>query len=167
MVRNIAVMCPDLVIVVEGVKAWKYLWETKLLAEEALLAGCHAFLVIPPPFQRNCGIHGAKCLNRTDLLQAKWTGRHKYGLRGTAAGKRVMTSSGPGISLKQEGISFLAELNADLIVNISQVPSLGGIQPAQSDYFQAPSRRRPWRLPHNRGTIWSARNDGFCHKPLR
>jgi len=57
-----------------------------------------------------------------------------------AAGKRVMTSSsGPGISLKQEGISYLAsaELPA-VIVNMSRGgPGLGNIQPSQSDYFQA------------------------------
>ncbi|RMG59512.1 MAG: 3-methyl-2-oxobutanoate dehydrogenase subunit beta, partial [Deltaproteobacteria bacterium] len=60
---------------------------------------------------------------------------------GTAAtGKRVMTSSsGPGISLMQEGLSYMAgmELPA-LIVNISRSgPGLGGINPSQGDYFQA------------------------------
>ena len=60
---------------------------------------------------------------------------------GTAAtGKRVMTSSsGPGISLMQEGISYMAgsELPA-VIVNISRSgPGLGGIAPSQGDYFQA------------------------------
>ena len=53
---------------------------------------------------------------------------------------RVMTSSSsPGISLKQEGISYIAGSNLPcLIVNIVRGgPGLGGIQPAQSDYFQA------------------------------
>ncbi len=57
-----------------------------------------------------------------------------------ATGARVMTAtSGPGMSLKQEGISFLAEAELPcLLVNISRGgPGLGGIQPAQSDYFQA------------------------------
>jgi 2-oxoglutarate ferredoxin oxidoreductase subunit alpha len=58
----------------------------------------------------------------------------------SAAGKRVMTSSsGPGISLMQEGISYLigSELPA-VIVNISRSgPGLGGIAPSQGDYFQA------------------------------
>ena len=51
----------------------------------------------------------------------------------------MTASSGPGISLKSEGISFLAEAELPcLIVNISRGgPGLGGIQPAQSDYFQA------------------------------
>ncbi|MGI6587319.1 MAG: 3-methyl-2-oxobutanoate dehydrogenase subunit VorB [Peptococcia bacterium] len=57
-----------------------------------------------------------------------------------ATGARAMTSSSsPGISLKQEGISYLAgsELPC-LIVNIMRGgPGLGGIQPSQSDYFQA------------------------------
>lgn len=62
-------------------------------------------------------------------------------LLGTAAtGKRVMTSSsGPGISLMQEGISYMAgsELPA-VIVNIARSgPGLGGIAPSQGDYFQA------------------------------
>lgn len=56
------------------------------------------------------------------------------------AGVRAMTSSsGPGISLKQEGISYLAgaELPA-VIVNIMRGgPGLGNISPSQSDYFQA------------------------------
>ena len=58
---------------------------------------------------------------------------------GAATGKKVMTSSSsPGISLMQEGISYLAgaELPA-LIVNVSRGgPGLGTIQPSQADYFQ-------------------------------
>lgn len=58
----------------------------------------------------------------------------------SASGARVMTaSSGPGLSLKQEGISYLcgAELPC-VVVNVQRGgPGLGGIQPSQSDYFQA------------------------------
>lgn len=58
---------------------------------------------------------------------------------GAATGKMVMTSSSsPGVSLKQEGISYLAgaELPA-LIVNVMRGgPGLGTIQPSQADYFQ-------------------------------
>jgi len=58
---------------------------------------------------------------------------------GAACGKRVMTSSSsPGISLKQEGISYMAgsELPG-LIVNVMRGgPGLGTIQPGQADYFQ-------------------------------
>ncbi len=59
---------------------------------------------------------------------------------GAATGKAVMTSSSsPGVSLKQEGISYLAasELPA-LVVNVMRGgPGLGTIQPSQADYFQA------------------------------
>lgn len=59
---------------------------------------------------------------------------------GGACGKKVMTtSSSPGISLMQEGISYMAgsELPG-LIVNVTRGgPGLGTIQPSQSDYFQA------------------------------
>ncbi|QXM06642.1 3-methyl-2-oxobutanoate dehydrogenase subunit VorB [Crassaminicella indica] len=60
-----------------------------------------------------------------------------YGAAG--AGARVMTSSSsPGIALKQEGISYIAGAELPcVIVNISRGgPGLGGIQPAQADYFQ-------------------------------
>ncbi len=56
-----------------------------------------------------------------------------------AAGARAMTSSSsPGISLKQEGISYIcgAELPCVIVNMVRGGPGLGGIQPAQSDYFQ-------------------------------
>jgi len=59
---------------------------------------------------------------------------------GAACGKKVLTtSSSPGISLKQEGISYIAGAELPcLIVNVVRGgPGLGTIQPAQSDYFQA------------------------------
>lgn len=59
---------------------------------------------------------------------------------GASSGKAVMTSSSsPGVSLKQEGISYIAaaELPA-LILNVMRGgPGLGTIQPSQADYFQA------------------------------
>ena len=61
-----------------------------------------------------------------------------YGAAGT--GKRVLTSSSsPGISLKQEGISYIAGAELPcLIVNVVRGgPGLGTIQPSQADYFQA------------------------------
>ena len=60
-----------------------------------------------------------------------------YGASG--AGARVMTSSSsPGISLKQEGISYAvgAELPLVVVNMVRGGPGLGSIQPAQSDYFQ-------------------------------
>lgn len=59
---------------------------------------------------------------------------------GAAAGKRVMTSSSsPGISLKQEGISYIAGSDLPcIILNVMRGgPGLGTIQPSQADYFQA------------------------------
>jgi 2-oxoglutarate ferredoxin oxidoreductase subunit alpha len=59
---------------------------------------------------------------------------------GAACGKKVMTSSSsPGISLKQEGLTYIAGAELPcLIVNVARGgPGLGTIQPAQSDYFQA------------------------------
>lgn len=59
---------------------------------------------------------------------------------GASCGKKVMTSSSsPGISLKQEGITYIAGAELPcLIVNVMRGgPGLGTIQPSQSDYFQA------------------------------
>ena len=59
---------------------------------------------------------------------------------GAGAGKMVMTSSSsPGISLKQEGITYMAgaELPCMILNVVRGGPGLGTIQPAQSDYFQA------------------------------
>lgn len=61
-----------------------------------------------------------------------------YGAAG--AGARAMTSSSsPGISLKQEGLSYIAASDVPcVVVNVVRAgPGLGGIQPAQSDYFQS------------------------------
>ncbi|KGN95919.1 3-methyl-2-oxobutanoate dehydrogenase subunit VorB [Porphyromonas crevioricanis] len=59
---------------------------------------------------------------------------------GASCGKRVMTSSSsPGVSLKQEGISYCAGAELPcLIVNVMRGgPGLGTIQPSQADYFQS------------------------------
>lgn len=61
-----------------------------------------------------------------------------YGAAGT--GKRIMTSSSsPGVSLKQEGISYIAgaELPAVIVNVVRGGPGLGTIQPSQADYFQS------------------------------
>ena len=59
---------------------------------------------------------------------------------GAACGKKVMTSSSsPGISLKQEGITYIAgaELPCVILNVVRGGPGLGTIQPSQSDYFQS------------------------------
>ncbi len=82
----------------------------------------------------------------------------------SAAGRRVMTSSsGPGISLMQEGLSYMAGLELPaVIVNISRSgPGLGGIAPSQGDYFQAVKGgghggyRMPVLAPHSVQEMYS------------
>lgn len=114
------------------------------IAESALRAGCRYYFGYPITPQTELTAYMAKRLPKIDggvFLQAESeisAINMVYGVAGT--GKRVMTSSSsPGISLKQEGISYIA--GADLpavIVNVQRGgPGLGGIQPSQSDYFQA------------------------------
>ncbi|QGT99874.1 2-oxoglutarate/2-oxoacid ferredoxin oxidoreductase, alpha subunit [Candidatus Syntrophocurvum alkaliphilum] len=113
------------------------------LGEGALIAGCRSYFGYPITPSSEIAEYMAKKLPKLGgaFVQAESEVsaiNMVYGA--SSAGKRVMTaSSGPGISLKQEGISFLAEGELpSVIVNISRGgPGLGGIQPAQSDYFQA------------------------------
>lgn len=113
------------------------------LAEAAIRCGCRYFFGYPITPQTEVAAYMAKKMPKIGgtFLQAESEVaaiNMVYGAAG--AGARVMTSSSsPGISLKQEGISYIA--GADLpcvIINIVRGgPGLGGIQPAQSDYFQA------------------------------
>ncbi len=113
------------------------------LAEAAIMAGCKHYFGYPITPQTEVAAYMAKRMPKIGgvFLQAESEVAAINMVIGTAAcGKRVMTSSSsPGISLKSEGISYLAgcELPA-LIVNVQRGgPGLGGIQPSQSDYFQA------------------------------
>ncbi len=113
------------------------------LAEAAIMAGCKHYFGYPITPQTEVAAYMAKRMPKIGgtFLQAESEIAAINMVIGTAAcGKRVMTSSSsPGISLKSEGISYLAgcELPA-LIVNVQRGgPGLGGIQPSQSDYFQA------------------------------
>lgn len=113
------------------------------IGEAAIAAGCRFFFGYPITPQTELPEYMAKRLPAVDgvYLQAESeisAINMVYGAAGTGA--RVMTSSSsPGISLKQEGISYLAGAELPcVIVNIMRGgPGLGGIQPAQSDYFQA------------------------------
>lgn len=113
------------------------------LAEGALTAGCVAFFGYPITPSSEIAEYMAKkfpLLGGTFVQAESELAAISMVYGGASTGFRVMTaSSGPGISLKSEGISFLAEGELPcLIVNISRGgPGLGGIQPAQSDYFQA------------------------------
>lgn len=113
------------------------------IAEAAIRANCKHFFGYPITPQTEISAYMAKKMPKIGgvFLQAESEVaaiNMVYGAAG--AGVRTMTSSSsPGISLKAEGISYIA--GADLpcvIVNIVRAgPGLGGIQPAQSDYFQA------------------------------
>ena len=113
------------------------------LAESALRAGCRFFFGYPITPQTELAAYMSKRMPKMGgtFLQAESeiaAINMVYGA--SAAGARVMTSSSsPGISLKGEGISYMA--GADLpgvIINVQRGgPGLGGIQPSQADYWQA------------------------------
>lgn len=113
------------------------------IAEAAILAGCRYFFGYPITPQNEIPEYMSRRMPQVNgcFLQAESEVaaiNMVYGASG--AGARVMTSSSsPGISLKQEGISYIAAARLPcMIVNIVRGgPGLGGIQPAQSDYFQA------------------------------
>jgi len=113
------------------------------IAEAAIRAGCDAYFGYPITPQTELLEYMSKRmpeLGRVFVQGESETASINMVLGAADAGKRAMTSSSsPGVSLKQEGISFLAgtELPA-LVVNIMRGgPGLGNVQPAQSDYFQA------------------------------
>lgn len=113
------------------------------LGEAAIRAGCRYFFGYPITPQNELPQYLAKRMPEVDgvFLQAESEVaaiNMVYGAAGSGA--RVMTSSSsPGISLKLEGISYIAgaELPCVIVNIVRGGPGLGGIQPAQSDYFQA------------------------------
>ena len=113
------------------------------LAEGALAAGCRYFFGYPITPQNELPAYLAKRLPQASgvFLQAESEiGAINMVLGAASTGQRVLTSSsGPGISLKQEGISYIAGSEVPcVIVNIMRGgPGLGGVQPSQADYFQA------------------------------
>ena len=122
----------------------KELWKgNEAIAEAAIRAGCRCFFGYPITPQSEIpeymSFHmpkagGVFLQSESEVAAINMV----YGAAG--AGARVMTSSSsPGVSLKQEGISYMcgAELPG-VIVNVMRGgPGLGTIQPAQGDYFQA------------------------------
>ncbi len=113
------------------------------IAEAAILASCRHYFGYPITPQTEIAAYMAKKMPKIGgvFLQAESeiaAINMVYGV--SSAGKRVMTSSSsPGISLKGEGLSYLAGCDLPaLVVNVQRGgPGLGGIQPSQSDYFQA------------------------------
>ncbi len=113
------------------------------LAEAAMRAGCKCFFGYPITPQTEISAYLAKNMAKRGgvFLQAESEiAAINMVLGAAASGVRAMTSSSsPGISLKSEGVSYIA--GSDLpcvIVNVQRGgPGLGGIQPSQSDYWQA------------------------------
>ncbi len=112
------------------------------IAEGAIRGGCRYFFGYPITPQNEIPEYMSWRIREVggDYIQAESEVaaiNMVYGAAG--AGARVMTSSSsPGVSLKQEGISYIcmAELPCVLINMTRSGPGLGGIQPSQGDYFQ-------------------------------
>jgi 2-oxoglutarate ferredoxin oxidoreductase subunit alpha len=121
----------------------KFMTGNEAIAEAAIQAGCRHFFGYPITPQNEIPEYMSKRLPEVGgvYLQAESEVAAINMLFGASgAGARVMTSSSsPGISLMQEGISYIAAAQLPcVIVNIMRGgPGLGGIQPSQSDYFQA------------------------------
>ena len=122
----------------------KELWKgNEAIAEAAIRAGCDCFFGYPITPQSEVpeymSVHlpkagGVFVQSESEIAAINMV----YGAGGT--GKRTMTSSSsPGISLKQEGITYLAgaEVPAVIVNCMRGGPGLGTIQPAQADYYQA------------------------------
>lgn len=123
----------------------KLLKGNEAIAEAAIRCGCDGYFGYPITPQSE--------VMETLMAEAPWNTTGMVVLQaesevaainmvygGACCGKRVMTSSSsPGVSLKQEGISYLAGAELPcLIVNVQRGgPGLGTIQPSQADYFQA------------------------------
>ncbi|WP_025321984.1 3-methyl-2-oxobutanoate dehydrogenase subunit VorB [Deferrisoma camini] len=113
------------------------------LAKAAVAAGCRYYFGYPITPQSDIPEYLSGVLPRVggQFVQAESEVASINMLLGAGAtGKRAMTSSSsPGISLKQEGISYMAGSEVPgVIVNVQRSgPGLGGIAPSQGDYFQA------------------------------
>jgi len=113
------------------------------LAEAAIIAGCDAYFGYPITPQNEIPAYMSRRMpeeGRVFVQSESELAAISMVFGASATGKRAMTSSSsPGISLMQEGISYLAgaELPA-VVVNVMRGgPGLGNIAPSQGDYFQA------------------------------
>jgi 2-oxoglutarate ferredoxin oxidoreductase subunit alpha len=113
------------------------------IGEAAIRANCQCFFGYPITPQTEVAAYMSKMMPKLGRVFVQAESEVAainmvYGAAGS--GVRVLTSSSsPGISLKAEGISYIAgaELPCVIINIVRGGPGLGGIQPAQSDYFQA------------------------------
>lgn len=113
------------------------------IGEAAVRAGCRAYFGYPITPQNELTAYMARQMlakGRTFIQAESEVAAVNMVYGASSTGVRAMTSSSsPGISLKQEGISYLcgADLPA-VIVNVARSgPGLGGISPSQGDYFQS------------------------------
>ena len=113
------------------------------VAESAIRAGCRHFFGYPITPQTEVAAYFAKRMPKiggTYLQAESEIAAINMVLGAGGSGVRAMTSSSsPGISLKTEGISYICGSDVPcVIMNIERGgPGLGGIQPSQSDYYQA------------------------------
>ena len=113
------------------------------IAQAAISAGCRHFFGYPITPQTEVAAYMSKMMPKVGgvyLQGESEVASINMVLGAAASGVRVMTStSSPGISLMAEGISYIAGSDVPaLIINVQRGgPGLGGIQPSQSDYFQA------------------------------
>jgi len=113
------------------------------IAEAALRAGCRAYFGYPITPQSEIPAYMARHMldrGRVFIQAESETAAINMVYGAASTGARAMTSSSsPGVSLKQEGISYLC--GADLpcvVINVQRSgPGLGGISPGQGDYFQS------------------------------
>ena len=120
------------------------MWEgNQAIAEAAVRAGLEAYFGYPITPQTEALEYLSKRmpeLGRTFVQAESELGAINMVYGAACAGVRVMsTSSSPGVSLMQEGISYIASAELPcLVVNVNRGgPGLGTIQPSQGDYFQA------------------------------
>ncbi len=117
---------------------------THVMGEAAIRAGCRAYFGYPITPQNELPEYMSEAFAKMDdavFVQAESELAAINMVMGASmAGARAMTSSSsPGISLKQEGISYMAgmELPAVIVNMMRGGPGLGNIAPSQGDYFQA------------------------------
>lgn len=113
------------------------------IAQAAISAGCRHFFGYPITPQTEVAAYMSKMMPKVGgvyLQGESEIASINMVLGAASAGVRVMTStSSPGVSLMAEGISYIAGSDVPaVIVNVQRAsPGLGGIQPSQSDYYQA------------------------------
>src|SRR4030042_5694143 len=112
------------------------------VAEAAIRAGCKCYFGYPITPQNELGEYMADHLRKAGgvfIQSESETAAINMVIGASCTGARAMTSSSsPGISLKQEGISFLAgfELPAVIVNVMGGGPGLGNIAPSPGDYFR-------------------------------